>query len=136
MQFDDDNDEYVPADLVHHYLLAICTCPGTGICFKDKGWYPRDAGPDYVDAKEDEELRKGTGKIHNRILAYVLKSLKVNEDSRQQDLAIKILAACPELIAGCASLLRIIFTVTKIKIQILVCGGTHPRTKAFLEMGC
>jgi nucleolar pre-ribosomal-associated protein 1 len=32
----------------------------------------------------------------------VLKSLKVNEDSRQQELALKILESCPELVAGFA----------------------------------
>jgi hypothetical protein len=28
------------------------------------------------------------------------KTLKVNEDSRQQELAMKIMMACPELVAG------------------------------------
>jgi hypothetical protein len=78
----------VPADLVHHFLLAICTRPGTGLCFKDNGWYPR----------EDES--GGGPKIFNKILANVAKSLKVNEDPRQQELALRILGACPELVAG------------------------------------
>jgi nucleolar pre-ribosomal-associated protein 1 len=43
---------------------------------------------------------KRQGKIHNKILAIFLKSLKVNEDLRQQELAIKIMTACPELVAG------------------------------------
>jgi nucleolar pre-ribosomal-associated protein 1 len=70
-------------------LLAITTRPGTGICFRDRGWYPR----------EDPDDEKG-GKIYNKILANVLKTLKVNEDSRQQELARRILEACPELVAG------------------------------------
>ncbi|KAG2124689.1 ribosome 60S biogenesis N-terminal-domain-containing protein [Suillus clintonianus] len=86
--------DHIPADLVHHFLLAICTRPGLGICFKERGWYPRDTDADVVD-----EPKKG-GKIYNKILSNILKSLKVNEDARQQELALKILAACPELVAG------------------------------------
>ncbi|KAG6905791.1 hypothetical protein DXG01_000716 [Tephrocybe rancida] len=88
---EDDDPERVPADLVHHFLLAICTRPGTGICFKDRGWYPRES---------DGEDEPGRGKIYNRILANILKTLKVNEDLRQQELALKIMGACPELVAG------------------------------------
>lgn len=65
------------------------TRPGVGICFRDRGWYFRE------DEAEDE---KG-GKIYNKILSNVLKTLKVNEDSRQQELARRILEACPELVA-------------------------------------
>ena len=89
-----DVQENIPADLVHHFLLAISTHPGTGICFRDNGWYHRE---------ESTELGgngKRGGRIYNKILANFLKSLKVNEDLRQQELAIKIMAACPELVAG------------------------------------
>ncbi|KAF9445509.1 hypothetical protein P691DRAFT_805556 [Macrolepiota fuliginosa MF-IS2] len=86
---DDEDPDHIPADLVHHFLLAIATRPGTGICFRDRGWYPR----------EEHDDEKG-GKIYNKILAGVLKQLKVNEDSRQQELARRILEACPELVAG------------------------------------
>lgn len=88
--------------MIHHFLLAICTRPGTGICFKDRGWYFRESeGDDHREA-EDENLKstKGGGKIHNKILSNVLKTLKINEDLRQQELALKILSACPELVAG------------------------------------
>ena len=96
--------EHVPADIVHHFLLAICTHPGQGICFRDRGWYPRQTDEDGVADQEDLEgtRQKGThtGKIYNKILANVLRTLKVNEDPRQQELALKITAACPELVAG------------------------------------
>ncbi|KAI0368460.1 hypothetical protein BV20DRAFT_969281 [Pilatotrama ljubarskyi] len=97
--------ESVPADVVHHFLLALCTHPGVGLCFHDRGWYLRETDTDQkglADAQEradGEETQKG-GKIYNKILANVLKTLKVNEDPRQQELALKILAACPELVAG------------------------------------
>lgn len=89
-----DTQEKVPADLVHHFLLAISTHPGTGICFRDSGWYPRGENPEL----EGDSMRQG--RTYNKILANFLKTLKVNEDPRQQELAIKIMAACPELISG------------------------------------
>jgi len=51
-------------------------------------------------AKAGDDGRKKSSKIYNKILANILKTLKVNEDARQQELAIKTLAACPELVAG------------------------------------
>ncbi|RDB20241.1 Uncharacterized protein C14G10.02 [Hypsizygus marmoreus] len=93
---EDEDPDHVPADLVHHFLLAICTRPGFGICFRDRGWYPRE-----TDGDEDDEPKKQRGgKIYNKILANILKSLKVNEDVRQQELALKIMTACPELVSG------------------------------------
>lgn len=97
---EDSEQGSIPADLVHHFLLAITTHPGSGICFKDQGWYPREyLGDDIIPRDEDPKPDRG-GKIYNKILANVLKLLKLNEDSRQQELAFKILQACPELVAG------------------------------------
>lgn len=54
-----------------------------------------------VDDEEGNAPTKGHGnKIYNKVLANVVKTLKVNEDPRQQELALKILGACPELVAG------------------------------------
>lgn len=94
--------DLIPADLVHHFLLAICTRPGVGICFKDRGWYSRDSDGDEKTSHDDDvELgSQRNNKIYNKILANVLKTLKVNEDSRQQELALKIMSSCPELVAG------------------------------------
>ncbi|KAK7048326.1 ribosome 60S biogenesis N-terminal-domain-containing protein [Favolaschia claudopus] len=99
---EDGDSEHVPADLVHHFLLALCTRPGAGICFRDRGWYPRTSETDNAQGDDDDVLpsRDRGGKIHNKILGNVLKTLKVNEDLRQQELALKIMAACPELVAG------------------------------------
>ncbi|KAJ7250903.1 ribosome 60S biogenesis N-terminal-domain-containing protein [Mycena haematopus] len=97
---EDDDPEHVAADVAHHFLLAICTRPGVGICFKDRGWYPRKSETDGAQDDADLPSRDRGGKIHNKILANILKTLKVNEDLRQQELALKIMAACPELVAG------------------------------------
>ncbi|KAJ7044085.1 ribosome 60S biogenesis N-terminal-domain-containing protein [Mycena alexandri] len=97
---EDDDPEHVPADLAHHFLLATCTRPGVGICFKDRGWYPRKSETDSALADDDVPSRDRGGRIYNKILANILKTLKVNEDLRQQELALKIMAACPELVAG------------------------------------
>ena len=106
---EDSQGDHITADLVHHFLLAICTCPGTGICFRDRGWYPRETEeerggfhqPDNEEEEGDGRQNK-KGRIHNKILANIVKTLKVNEDLRQQELALKILTACPELVSGYA----------------------------------
>ncbi|KIM48447.1 hypothetical protein M413DRAFT_16355 [Hebeloma cylindrosporum] len=99
-QAEGDDEECIPANLVHHFLLAICTRPGIGICFKDRAWYARETDGDEPPQKEAADLKHKSGKIYNKILSNVVKTLKVNEDSRQQELAIKILSACPELVSG------------------------------------
>lgn len=96
---EDDDPEHIPADLVHHFLLAICTRPGVGVCFRDRGWYPRHLDEGMSPSAEDEASEPKAAKIYNKILANLLRSLKVNEDLRQQELAIKILSASPELVA-------------------------------------
>ncbi|KAJ7780624.1 ribosome 60S biogenesis N-terminal-domain-containing protein [Mycena maculata] len=97
---EDSDPEHVPADLVHHFLLAICTRPGIGICFKDRGWYPRKSETETVPDEDELRSRDKGGKIYNKILSNILKTLKINEDLRQQELALKIMTACPELVAG------------------------------------
>ena len=96
-----EGDEEVPADVAHHFLLAVCTRPGSGICFTDRGWYPRG---DTVEQNPEEgdttSIRAGNARIYNKMLANVLRSLHVNDDARQQELALRILQACPELVAG------------------------------------
>ncbi|KAI6044064.1 ribosome 60S biogenesis N-terminal-domain-containing protein [Pisolithus marmoratus] len=97
-----EGELHVPADIVHHFLLATCSRPGQGICFKDRGWYPRDAedGTPIDEGGTTERKRGGSAKVHNKILANFLPTLKINEDPRQQELALKILLAAPELVTG------------------------------------
>ncbi len=113
------------AELAHHFLLSICTNPGFGICYPDRGWYPRKAaskaepsdvaGPGQSDATVDgigrddvaaetnasqKGKQSGGGSIYNKVLSGVLRQLAVAEDLRQQELALSILTACPELVGG------------------------------------
>lgn len=84
-------------------MLAICTHRGVGLCFSDHGWYPRTTEVELdVNDEVTANSRQRGGKIYNKILANLIKTLKVNEDLRQQELALKVLSACPELIAGYA----------------------------------
>ena len=97
----EESDVQVPADLAHHFLLAICTHPGVGICFKDRGRYPRETEDELKATQSgDDEAAPKNARIYNKILSHLLKSLKVNEDPRQQELALRIMSACPELVSG------------------------------------
>jgi len=111
------SDDQLPADLAHHFLLAVCTHPGVGVCFKDRGWYPREAGDDVGIAQGgSDEAAPKSARIYNKILAYLLKTLKVNEDPRQQELALRIFSACPELVFGCviSSYLSLAYLLTNL----------------------
>jgi len=88
--------EAIPADLVHHFLLAVLTRPGIGLCFKDRGWYPRGI-EGYEEADQTKGVAKGQTKVFNKITSNILKNLRLAEDSRQQELVLKVLMACPEL---------------------------------------
>ncbi|TKY84642.1 hypothetical protein EX895_006544 [Sporisorium graminicola] len=123
------------AELAHHFLLSMCTNPGFGICYPDRGWYPRkttgsadaadvagqgrnDVLLDGADndggfAAETSVLQKSKnsvgGSIYNKVLSGVIRQLAPSEDLRQQELALSILTACPELVgpyleSSCAGL--------------------------------
>ncbi|CEP11420.1 hypothetical protein [Parasitella parasitica] len=81
----------IPADLVHHFLISICSVPDVGVCFKGTTWYP--AKP---TANSDESTKNS--KITNRALAKFIATLKPSDDMRQQELVLRILGACPELV--------------------------------------
>jgi hypothetical protein len=83
-----EGDTGVPANILHHFLISLCTVPGVGICFHESGWYP--------PARISEEAQ--TERITNRILAKFIIILKPSDDLLQQELVLKILAACPELV--------------------------------------
>lgn len=85
----------IPADLVHHFLISICSVPDVGVCFKDTTWYP--AKPNTATTTTSDESNKNS-RITNRVLAKFITTLKPADDMRQQELVLKILGACPELI--------------------------------------
>lgn len=74
------------ADAVHHFLLSVATHPGFGMAYTDRGFYGRDAGAD------------GETQLHNKILLGLVRRLDVVHDLRQQELALRICSACPELL--------------------------------------
>ncbi|CAE6491117.1 unnamed protein product [Rhizoctonia solani] len=103
----DATDPLAPADVVHHFLLALCTKPGTGLCFRSKGWYPRptenvfeDQGPtgkdDAAGEEDGEASTKGT--VYNPLLLKLLRTLRPAADARQHELAVRILNVCPDLV--------------------------------------
>ncbi|KAF7729953.1 hypothetical protein EC973_003366 [Apophysomyces ossiformis] len=85
----------IPADLVHHFLVSVCSVPGVGVCFRDSGWYPPSS---VADDKGETGTKMET--VQNRALAKFIMSLKPVDDMRQQELLLKILSACPELVEG------------------------------------
>jgi nucleolar pre-ribosomal-associated protein 1 len=105
-------------EMVSRFLEDMTTIPGQGVCFPDEGWYPRKKENDGnnvtgVIEDEEEEGRHGFdagGKggrmrrnLHNRILSNVVKKIggKVMEDTgRVGAWVVKVLAACPEIVAG------------------------------------
>ncbi|KAI7883289.1 hypothetical protein K492DRAFT_205560 [Lichtheimia hyalospora FSU 10163] len=89
-----EDETGIPADLAHEFLLSICTVPGEGICYKDYGWYP------VASATETQGTQSSSTKIRNKTLSRFIALLKPADDIRQQQLLLKILSACPELVSG------------------------------------
>eukprot|EP00842_Homolaphlyctis_polyrhiza_P001290 jgi/Hompol1/2161/HPOL_002092-RA len=96
------------ADIVHRFLLHLCTIPGSGICFTDSGWYPyisrdelqaqtRTTEEEPVDNTDAPQSGPST-KIHNRALLGILSLLNFTDSLLQRELCMKILVACPELV--------------------------------------
>ncbi|KAG8860187.1 hypothetical protein FRB91_004580 [Serendipita sp. 411] len=94
-------EESIPADLVHHFFLALCTRPGIGVCFRDGGWYPREEDEGAIDEYSTNDNKpRGSRKLYNPILGRFLKHLRPTEDARQQVLIIRMFQSCTELVGG------------------------------------
>lgn len=78
-------------------MLSICCTPGVGICFRDAGLYPFNFMNASFNASIDETNERQM-KVHNIILLQFIKLLKPTQDLRQQELLLKILETCPELV--------------------------------------
>ncbi|KAG8735771.1 hypothetical protein FRC10_010167, partial [Ceratobasidium sp. 414] len=91
----DSTEPLAPADIAHHFLLALCTNPGSGLCFRSKGWYPRPSGNPFEESAHrgedevDEESKPGT--LYNPLLLKLLRLLRPATDARQFELAVRIL---------------------------------------------
>ncbi|CAG8541166.1 5541_t:CDS:2, partial [Dentiscutata heterogama] len=85
------------AGVVHKFLLSICCVPGVGICFRDAGWYSSSSQGFFINST-DKSKDNGKVKLYNIILSSFIKSLKPTQDLKQQELLLKILEACPELV--------------------------------------
>ncbi|KAJ9070940.1 hypothetical protein DSO57_1002565 [Entomophthora muscae] len=70
--------------LVFNFLIEVCTHPGTGICFRDGGWYPRE--------RRGEDRRPVNG-----VLSSFLMTLRPTESLQHQTLVLGILKASPAL---------------------------------------
>lgn len=79
-----------PVDLdnvIRQFLSNACTTTGNGICFEDRGWYPR-VNP----AAQDSDSR-----IHNGSLLQFLQRLRPLENDLHYSLTLEILGKCAEL---------------------------------------
>ena len=105
----DPTSDKTVGDLTMAFLESTTTVPRQGICFPDEGWYPRKSG----DGDENDEDLGGSGRrrdenkmrkgLHNRILSNVVRKLGakvVDGQGRVGDWVIKVLQACPEIVAG------------------------------------
>ncbi|KAF9959948.1 hypothetical protein BGZ65_012938 [Modicella reniformis] len=90
------NSDQTIAQAGHGFIMAICTTPGVGICFRDAGWYP----PSTVKSAHSVENPSAESAKHifNKTLSQLLTHLRPTEDILQQELTISILTACPELV--------------------------------------
>ncbi|RIB18938.1 ribosome 60S biogenesis N-terminal-domain-containing protein [Gigaspora rosea] len=96
-EFEPPESNKTVASVVHKFLLSICCVPGVGICFRDAGWYSCSSQSSFTDGI-DKTKDSGKVKLHNIILSSFIKSLKPTQDLKQQELLLKILEVCPELV--------------------------------------
>ncbi|KAF9207962.1 hypothetical protein BGZ49_010158 [Haplosporangium sp. Z 27] len=90
------NSDQTIAQLIHGFMMALCTTPGVGICFQDAAWYP----PSTLRSTTSVEKQSGEGTKHifNKTISQLLTHLRPTEHILQQELVVSILTACPELV--------------------------------------
>lgn len=102
------------SEMVMAFLEGVTAVPGQGICFPDQGWYERRGKDDFGDMNEvaEEEHKRGVGDgrdnrfrkgLHNRILSNVIRRVgtkAVDDRGTVGEWVLKVLQACPEVVAG------------------------------------
>ena len=79
-----------PVDLdnvIRQFLFNACTTTGNGICFEDRGWYPR----------VDPVAQDSDSRIHNGSLLRFLQRLQPLENNFHRSLTLEVLGKCAEL---------------------------------------
>ncbi|KAF8937027.1 hypothetical protein BGZ58_003361 [Dissophora ornata] len=90
------NSDQTVAQVVHGFMMALCTTPGVGICFQDAAWYPPSTLNSTTSVENTSE--EGAKHIFNKTLSQLLTHLRPTENILQQELTVSILTACPELV--------------------------------------
>ncbi|KAG9324490.1 hypothetical protein KVV02_006084 [Mortierella alpina] len=90
------NSDQTVAQLVHEFMMALCTKPGVGICFQDAAWYPPSTLA--ATATVEKAANENNKHIFNKTLSQLLTHLRPTENIMQQQLTVSILTACPELV--------------------------------------
>ncbi|KAG0305585.1 hypothetical protein BGZ98_003899 [Dissophora globulifera] len=90
-----DADQTV-AQVMHGFMMALCTTPGVGICFQDAAWYSPSTLKSVTSV--EKSTGEGTKHIFNKTLSQLLTHLRPTESALQQELTVAILTACPELV--------------------------------------
>ncbi|KAG0343372.1 hypothetical protein BG004_005354, partial [Podila humilis] len=88
------NTNETVATIIHKFMLGLCTTPGVGICFQDAAWYP----PNSLNSTSTVENTLAEKNVFNRTLLQLLTHLRPTETLLHQELTIKILTSCPELV--------------------------------------
>lgn len=86
-ELDHAHDSLNILEPLEQFLLVACTTSGNGICFEDRGWYPRP----------DTDLNDPDSQIHNVILLRFILQLRPLESPFERNLTLKILEVYPEL---------------------------------------
>lgn len=95
----DENVDPGFKESIRRFLLDSCTKTEDGLCFEDRGWYPRTN----ADANHDNQ-------VYNIALLRFITQLRPLEDDFQRLLLLRILEKCPELRAP-------YFTETKSSVE-------------------
>jgi hypothetical protein len=87
-------------ELVHEFLLGLCTVPGAGICFEDAGWFygatqqqQRTTKGQQKDGKEGKQ-----GRLKNTVLLRWAGFLRPIEIDLEREALLELFRNCPELV--------------------------------------